>query len=59
MDATILMLAVIVVLAGCVIYMAVRRPGADSGDELSRIIQAQAVLSGRFQQSESSLNERL
>ena len=59
MDATVLMLAVIVVLAGCVIYMAVRQSGAVAGDELRSIIQAQAELSGRLQQSESSVNERL
>lgn len=59
MDTTVLMLAVIVVLAAAVAYMAVRRPGAGSGDELNRIIQAQSELSGRLQQSESSVNERL
>lgn len=55
----VLMLVVIVVLAAGIAYMAVRRTGGDSGDELNRIIEAQAELSGRLQQSESSVNERL
>lgn len=59
MDATFLLLAVIVVLAAAVAYMAGRKGGAEAGDDLDRILQAQDVLSGRMQQSETSLNERL
>ena len=59
MDWTILLLAVIVVLAATVVYMAVRQTGAGAGDDLERILRSQDELSGRMQQSESSLNERL
>ena len=55
MDGTLLLLAVIVVLAVAVAYMAGRRASGESGDSLKRIIE----LSGRMQSSESSLNERL
>ncbi len=59
MDATLLFLALIVVLAAAGAYFAGRKSAGGSGDDLDRIFHAQAELSGRVQQSESSLNERL
>ncbi len=59
MDATLLLLALFVVLAAAGAYFAGRKSAGGSGDDLDRIFHAQAELSGRMQQSEFSLNERL
>ena len=59
MDATLLLLALIVVLAAAGAYFAGRKSAGGSSDELDRIFHAQAELSGRVQQSETSLNTRL
>ena len=60
MDMTILLLALIAVLAVAAgAYFIGRKSGGGSGDGLDRIFHAQAELSGRMQQSESSVNERL
>ncbi len=56
MDATLLLLAVVAVLAAAVAYMAGRRQSGSTDEGLGRIFQAQSELSGRMQQSESSLN---
>ena len=60
MDMTILLLALIAVLAVAAgAYFIGRKSGGGSADGLDRLLHAQAELSGRMQQSESSVNERL
>ena len=60
MDMTILLLALIAVLAVAAgAYFIGRKSGGGSGDGLDRLLHAQAELSGRMQQSESSVNDRL
>ena len=57
MDWTLVILVLIVVAIAA--FFAGRRGGGDSTGKLEQIINTQAELSGRVQQSESSLNERL
>ena len=59
MDATFLIFAMLIVAFAAAAFMAGRRGRGSTDEDLNCIIQAQSELSGRMQQSESSLNERL
>mgnify|MGYP002725706309 CR=1 FL=1 len=60
MDGSLLIIAmIIVVVVAAAAFMAGRRGNGESSEDLERILRAQDTLSGRMQQSESSLNERL
>ena len=60
MDATFLIIAIFAVaIAAVLAFFAGRGRRGEDGGKIDQVMQAQAELSGRMQQSETSLNERL
>ena len=58
MDSTILLIIVVAVALGVLVFVRTGRSEADSG-QLEKLREMQAELSGRMQQSQSAVNERL